>query len=88
MNKAIYTQNLEETIKYNKMIPDEKIFILAANLLKHNFFKLQELWAYLSPSDDDLMKSYAQRLENGMYFYKDSFFARVSEYSKAEKEER
>lgn len=40
MNKAVYTMNIDDTIKYNKMIPNQKIFILAANLLKNKFFKL------------------------------------------------
>lgn len=80
--------NLEETLKQNKMIPEESIFILAANLIKYEFFKLEELWAYLGPSDDDLIESYNTRLENGIFFYKESFSIRTSDFSKQEKEER
>lgn len=69
MDKAIHTDNLQETIRTNKMIPEEKIFILIAKLLKDDFISLENIWPYLAPNDEDMIKHFTERLENGHYFF-------------------
>ncbi|KRX01417.1 Armadillo-type fold [Pseudocohnilembus persalinus] len=84
IEKAVITKSMEHFLSNFK----QNIFILCANLIKQEVFKIEEIWAFLSPSDEFFEKSYKTRLNNAVSIFKDSFFIRTTDYTPDEQKER